>query len=350
MILLLAAAIVAMTSEAVAGWWAARRVHVRSVVAPPVADVGELVELLVTIDTSLGARSASRWRVTCAQPDGTVVSVQAPPDQPAPASVGATAIWLRFEHAGVLTELRVRVDVAGPAGLIWWKRSATMAIAPLHIAPIAQGPLTALESMSSTSDGSVSARRGNHGGEIDGVRPWRQGDSTNSVHWASSLRTDELIVHDRLAATDERWLVDLGASDADRVRFTLDEGRRMGHDVVVRTDDGAVHPVQDRDEAARWSAVAAQAHLDVVAQNEDEGRPINPVGVLHRQVTLRPPPIETADDDHRLGPVGSCGEGCVRQHGHAGRRTRRIGGDVGTRARCGRRRRRRLAVGCPSRG
>ena len=293
-ILLLAAAIVAMGFEIVAGWWVARGVLVRSVVAPPVADAGELVELLVTVETSTGHRSIDHRRVTCEQLDGTVISTRTSPSQDAPTTAGATAVWLRCEHPGVLTELKVRVDVAGPAGLVWWKRTTTIAIDPLHIAPIARGPLADVESVSSTSDGSVTARRGNHGGEIDGVRPWRQGDSTNSVHWASSLRTDELIVHDRLTATDERWLVDLDGSDPGRLRFTLDEGRRLGHDVVVRTSDGNTHAVPDADAAARWAAIAAQTHLDADARIDPSDRSGERVGFLHRQISLRPAPIETA--------------------------------------------------------
>ncbi len=201
---------------------------------------------------------------------------------------GSGVIAARFESPGVVTAVCVRVDVAGPAGLIWWKRTRTIPIDALYVAPIGQGPPVPIESSTSTSEGWYAARRGNHGGEIDGVRPWRPGDATNSVHWMSSLRSDELIVHDRLTAADQRWLVDLDAGDPSRLRWTLDEGRRQNHDVVVRTGDGAHHPVRSDDGAARWSAIAAQADADDAAL-ADAPR----VGILHRRVTFRPPPIET---------------------------------------------------------
>jgi protein-glutamine gamma-glutamyltransferase len=298
-ILLLAAALVAMTFEIVAGWWSARTADVRSVVAPTVANVGELVELFVTVEGSTAARSVERRRITLMTTDGTVVSVHdtsttarpagSDADHPTPTAV----VTARFETAGVVTALIVRLDVAGPAGLVWWKRVRTVAVEPLHVAPVAHGPLVTFEASASTSEGCHAARRGNHGGEIDGVRPWRPGDATNSVHWASSLRTDELIVHDRLTATDQRWLVDLDAGDAGQLRWTFDEARRQGHDVDVQTGDGDRHAVLDDDDAARWSAIAAQARADrdrADASPRDDRR----VGILHRQIRLRTAAIETA--------------------------------------------------------
>jgi protein-glutamine gamma-glutamyltransferase len=298
-ILLLAAALVAMMFEVVAGWWSARTATVGSVVAPTVANVGDRVELLVTIDAPTTVRSIERRRITLTLTDGTVVSVhdgpttarRTGPDTNAPAT--PVVIPARFETPGLVTALIVRIDAAGPAGLIWWKRARTIAINPLHVAPIAHGPLVAVESSASTSEGWFAARRGNHGGEIDGVRPWRPGDATNSVHWASSLRTDELIVHDRLTAADQRWLVDLHAGDASRLRRTFDEGRRQGYDIAVQTGDGARHAVRDEDDAARWSAIAAQAHADRAAGDASQRDGRRRVGILHRQIRLQPAAIET---------------------------------------------------------
>ncbi|HSP29140.1 MAG TPA: transglutaminaseTgpA domain-containing protein [Ilumatobacteraceae bacterium] len=299
-ILLLATARVAMVFEIVAGWRSTRSAPVRSVVAPTIANVGEAVELLVGLDAPTSTRAIEHRRITVTLTDGTVVSL--PPgatrragtaDEDSAASKSDT-ISARFDRPGVVAALTVRVDVAGPAGLIWWKRTHTIAIDPLHVAPIAVGPLVAVESSASTSEGSVTARRGNHGGEIDGVRPWRQGDATNSVHWVSSLRTDELIVHDRLTASDQHWLVDLDAAEPSRLRWTLDEGRRHGHDVAVRTGDGARHVVGSEDDAARWSAIAAQAQLEDDAPDRGSGRVVRRSGILHRPIRLQPPAIVSA--------------------------------------------------------
>jgi transglutaminase-like putative cysteine protease len=159
-------------------------------------------------------------------------------------------------------------------------------IEPLHIAPNAHGPVSDVEVSAALTDGSAPAERGNHAGEIDGIRPWRQGDSMNSVHWASSLRSDELIVHDRVTAADERWIVELDGVEPGRVRWTLDEGRRLGHDVDVRTADGTTHRVLDDVDAARWSATAAE-----LARGRDlhRGADTRRVGILHRTIRLSPP-------------------------------------------------------------
>jgi hypothetical protein len=145
-ILLLAAGLVAMTFEVVAGWRSARTTEVADVVAPTVANVGEGIELLVTIDAPTTVRSIERRRIALALPDGTVVSLHDEPTTARPTTsdaqpaTHAVAIPARFETPGVVTELTVRVDVAGPGGLIWWTRVRTIVIDPVHVAPIARGP------------------------------------------------------------------------------------------------------------------------------------------------------------------------------------------------------------------
>ncbi len=114
------------------------------------------------------------------------------------------------------------------------------------------------------------------------------------MHWASSLRTDELIVHDRLTSAEQRWIVDLGSasSEASRLRWTLTEGRRQGHDVSVRTADGVEHVVHNEDDAARWSAIAAQIHTDRPDQHPDAHQR-RLVDTLRRPIRLSSPTIET---------------------------------------------------------
>ena len=294
-ILLLAAAIIGFVFEFIAGWWAARAVRVDSASTPPVVTVGESCRLFVALDASGGARALERRRVSLVLADGTTVGV----DDAATArdhngSGLPIATAARFAAPGLIDRLTVRVEVAGPAGLIWWRRTTEVAIDLLHVAPVAVGPLLDVERIDATTEGTTEARRGNHVGEIDGVRPWRQGDSTNSVHWASSLRTDELIVHDRLATADERWIVDIddASTDPARLRWTLEEALRHGHAVGVRTTDGLVHPIVDDAAAAMWSAIAAQAQADASRGRDD--RTLNrPGAVLRREISLRIPPVET---------------------------------------------------------
>ena len=300
MILLLAAGAIGFGFEILSGWWAARSVHVDSATTPPVVTVGESCRLFVALDAPASARAVERRRVSVVLGDGSTVSV----DDAAPVGGSngngpglSAATAARFATPGLIDRLTVRVEVAGPAGLIWWRRSTEVVIEPLAVAPVAQGPSVTVERLDDTTEGASEAQRGNHVGEIDGIRPWRHGDSTNSVHWASSLRTDELIVHDRLTTADERWIVDLDApagsgADAARLRWTLEEALRHGHAVAVRTADGSVHPVVDDEAAARWSAIAAQAHSDARHQRDGSTRQRRG-GILQREVALRVPAVET---------------------------------------------------------
>ena len=307
-ILLLAATLVGFVFEIATGWWATRSIRIDSVIAPRVITVDEHCRLLVSIDGRRSAFATERRRIVVLQPDGTTATVDTervgPDDAMEAADVDVSVTTVRFSTPGLISEFTVRVEFAGPAGLFWWRRSSTVAVDDVHVAPVGHGPLIDVESTPSTADGSLTAQRGNHDGEIDGVRPWRQGDSVSSVHWASSLRTDELIVHDRLTAADQRWVVDLDANsaDADRLRWTLDEARRLGHRVAIRTRDGATHPVTDADTAARWSAIAAQAYTDAHrddahrddARRDDARSAWRGTGVLQRQIRFRSPTTENA--------------------------------------------------------
>ncbi len=285
-ILMLAATLVAMVFEIAAGWSSARSVHAGAALAPDVVTVGDRFTVLIAIDGPTSARAIERRRVTLSTADGTIVSVAEATNAPG-TPPHTDSITVCVESPGVLTTLKLSVHVAGPAGLIWWRRTQTIEIDPLHVAPSGHGPLLAVETTAATAEGSVAAPRGNHGGEIDGVRPWRRGDSTNSVHWASSLRTDELIVHDRLTVVDEHWLVDLDTAEAARLRWTLDEARRLGHDVAVRASDGVLHVVHDAADAARWSAIAARIESERDGDDETsrDGRRFE---ILFQPIRLRP--------------------------------------------------------------
>ena len=298
-ILLLTFGAIACTFEIVSGWWAARSVHVDSVTAPPVVTIGESCRLLVALDTPGGARAVERRRVSVVLDDGSTVSVDdAMPGRDSNATGLPAATAARFVAPGLIDRLTVRVEDrrAGWADLVATIHRGRDRHAPCRPGgprPVGHGRA----SRGHRRGCQRSDARGNHVGEIDGIRPWRQGDSTNSVHWASSLRTDELIVHDRLTTADERWIVDLdapaaGGADAASVRWTLDEALRHGHAVSVRTADGSLHPVVDDEAAARWSAVAAQTQADAHRGHDGSVRQRRG-GILQRDVTLRVPAVET---------------------------------------------------------
>jgi transglutaminase-like putative cysteine protease len=179
--------------------------------------------------------------------------------------IGDLATTVRFHDAGIVDTVVVIVEGAGSLGLTRWRRTCVVPVAPIHVAPTGTGPLVDVERSSSTHEGQQAASRGNHLGDIDGVRTWRDGDGVGSVHWPSALRAGELIVHDRAAASEETWVVDLDATPLvppAQLRATLDEGCRRGHTVAVR-DGGSDHVVEGDDDAARWAARVARRAADV---------------------------------------------------------------------------------------
>ena len=172
-----------------------------------------------------------------------------------------------FRDPGIVTLLHTTIELAGPLGLIWWRHRSD----DRRRARCTSPPWVTMHSSPSTSssarhEGLVAAQRGNHRGDVDGVRPWRDGDAVGSIHWPSSLRVGDLIVHDRAAVADEHWVVDLDEliagpvddSTAARLRYTLDEGLRRGHDVAVRIG-GESFQVRSDDDAATWAAWTAEA-------------------------------------------------------------------------------------------
>jgi transglutaminase-like putative cysteine protease len=281
-IALMAGLAVAVLADALGGWLAARRTAVHSIVGPTVTTVD--TDSLLTVEFEHAHRSAHTRISTSSGPIADLDLAAMGGGHTEHRTTTAT-ITGRFPDPGVFTELRAALDVVGPLGLVWWRRSVDVRTDPIHVAPVAQGPMVTVTSSTSPQEGLVAAERGNHHGDVDGVRPWREGDAVGAVHWASSMRAGELIVHDRAAVTDERWVLDLdavAATSSDRasrhtgasgrtvdggepgdgpaaqVRWTLDEGLRRGHEVVVMSA-GVRHVVGSDVDAARWSARAAQA-------------------------------------------------------------------------------------------
>ncbi|RLE26526.1 MAG: hypothetical protein DRJ50_00675, partial [Actinobacteria bacterium] len=275
-ILLLAAGLVGFGLAMLSGWLAVRRVTIGSIVGPSFTTTDAATDLTVDLDQS--PRPSDHVRLTVSDtrrfdsPSAVTTMPQHDRSGPSPIAVDESRLRLvaRFGRAGVLNRLYARVESAGPAGLIWWRRTVTLGTAPIHVAPVAMGPTLRIDRDMAHRDGPSSSRYGSHSGDIDGVRPWREGDSGEAIHWPSTLRSGDLIVHDRVAATDTTWIVpfDIGDPPA-RLRWTLDEGVRRGHDVILdgaQTGGEAIR-VRSTDDAARWSAVLAQR-----ATAEDTGR------------------------------------------------------------------------------
>ena len=165
-----------------------------------------------------------------------------------------------FTRRGIIDHLDVSVRSAGGPGLLWWERRAVVPIGPVVVAPRPAGPGARIEIATEPHGGGFAGSAGSHDGDVDGIRPWRDGDSERSVHWPTSLRTGDLVVLDRHRSADTRWIVrvDGDADDADveagRARWALDEGRRRGLRTAAAVGAGEAVEIPDMEAAARWSA------------------------------------------------------------------------------------------------
>lgn len=260
---MMAALLVAVAVEMLAGWSTVRRFRVRSIAGPPVTTAGSATVLRLGVDGP-AIRHDGRLRLsTGPRPGAEIVAIELPATTTDGAdSFAATGV---FATPGVVSEIHASIEFAGPLGLFWWRRTGTVVVESIHVAPVAAGDLLDIARSSSVHDGPASGAGRNHRGDVDGVRPWRDGDAVGAIHWPSALRAGELIVHDRAAATDEHWVVNLdevlvevsAASVASQLRHTLDEGLQRGHDVAVDLG-GERSTVRTDDDAARWAAVVAE--------------------------------------------------------------------------------------------
>lgn len=246
-LILLAAGLVLATLAVVLGWIALTPCHVGAPEMPVLAVQGEPFPLRLPVrtrrpawvDVRRGAEVvASGWS------DGSTFEASA-----------STA------RRGCLDQLDVRVRAAGSLGLVWWTRTARVATPAVCIAPRFETGRAQVERTTQTRGGERAGRVGAIAGEIDGVRPWRDGDSDKWVHWASTLRSGELVVHDRRQDADEQWLVraryglpepDIEAGVA---RSALEAGLRNGAAVFAAVGDGDPESITDPDAVARWTAM-----------------------------------------------------------------------------------------------
>ena len=168
--------------------------------------------------------------------------------------------WGSFARRGLVDHLEVRARSAGRPGLVWWERRHVVDIDPVVVAPRPAGPGARIEIVTGPHGGGHSGSSGSHDGDVDGIRPWRDGDSERFVHWPTSLRTGDLVVLDRHRSADTSWIVRVDPESGDddeeagRARWALDEGRRRGVRTAAAVGDGEPVEIPDADAAARWSA------------------------------------------------------------------------------------------------
>ncbi|HUF99461.1 MAG TPA: transglutaminaseTgpA domain-containing protein [Ilumatobacter sp.] len=260
-VLVLAAGVVLGLAAVFSGWWTVRRCHIRGLRLPATATAGADVPVDVTLVVPKRARPV--WlelrvrdeRIAAGWSTGEV-----------------TPLTARFTRRGAVADVEVLMRSAGAVGALWWRKRLTVD-ADVVVAPVALRGTVRIDRSTGHDEGDRLGRAGSVSGETDGVRPWREGDSERSVHWSSTLRSGELVVHDHRQAVDRSSVVRATSftgdpdSEAAAARWALDDVVRSGDRAFVAVDDGPAVPIADRAAVERWSALA-----DLGAPNVSEPR------------------------------------------------------------------------------
>ena len=250
-VILLAIGLVAGASAALTGWWAVRRATVTAISTAGLASVDDDLVWHVQADT----RRPVFARLRVAAPHGVAHTVaQGWVDG------GHVALDGTTPDRGVHREATVELSAAGRMGLVWWRRTAIVAMDELAIAPRAAGDHAPLERTASADEGERARHLHPGRDEIDGVRSWRDGDELSGVHWPSTMRTGEFVVRQRLREHDEQWVVQARtgtphpAVEAARARHTLEEGLNAHARVAVQVDGNEPTTLADAEAVLRWAA------------------------------------------------------------------------------------------------
>ncbi len=281
-LLFLVAALIAMAGSVVSGWLRLRSVNVTTFSLPPTATAGDSVDI---VSEHIDQRRSSA-----------PVDLVAFDTSWALSDVGMTSASVVIADPGILSSVDYSLETAGAAGLVRWRRRGSAPVSDVHVAPVAAGPVLHVEHAASSDDGSTAHGAGPKTGELDGARPWRPGEGEQAIHWPSTLRTGEIIAHERTAASEAQWSVSV-ESDPARLRWTLEEGRRRGHRVIV-TDDSATESagnvVRTADDSLKWSAIAADRRgIDSTGEAAPKPTPWwrRSISLVHKP--LLPAPVPT---------------------------------------------------------
>ncbi len=244
-VLLLVATAVALLGAVLAGWWRLRRVSIVLLSTNATTTVGD--DLTLSVESLDPSRASSSIHIDVLQASA-VLNADGP-----------TLLTLEMNDAGIVHHFDVTIRSAGAPGLMWWRRRIRIAVDPVHVAPLASGAPLPVDQCSTTEPGESTGGDGPRIGDLDGTRPWRNGESQQSIHWASTLRSGEVIAFDRSTSTETRWVLPLTA-EATRLRRTMEDGLRHGHDVGIEVDieTGRTEPIRHREDIVVWSAVAAE--------------------------------------------------------------------------------------------
>jgi uncharacterized protein (DUF58 family) len=176
---------------------------------PPAAVfLGESAEVEVVLTNQRGARHGIGLAVSRARPLSFAWC-----DVPAQGSATARVRFATIKR-GFMRVPTLMCETRFPLGLFraWtiWRPQAQVLVYPKPEDPPA--PLPATQAV----PGSSHASRASEGGEFDGVRTYRRGDSMRRVVWKKAARTGELVTRDtNESANRELWLEFSGAGIAD---------------------------------------------------------------------------------------------------------------------------------------
>ena len=255
-VLLLAAGFVALASTALSSLLSTRSVASAQLRAAGTVDVDTPVTADLSID---GLPTNGDVVVRILSGDAEIVRC----DRSGFDDAGHADVSALFPTPGIVSDLSIEVITTGAPGLFWTRRRLTVDIDPIAVAPVPDGPMLEITAATSRDAGERSAAGGRTAGDVDGVRPWREGEGDSSVHWSSSLRSRTLIVHDRASSSEERWTIALPSETIDeatasRLLFTAFEGIRLGHEVAIVTP-ASTRILHDTTEARSFAAHAIGA-------------------------------------------------------------------------------------------
>jgi transglutaminase-like putative cysteine protease len=254
-VILLALGLATAVVAAGGGWWTVSRVRRLRVVLAPASTAGEPVLMEVAASSTRASSSVGLVWVevhTAGEPVGR-------------GWMGGGPLEARFPRRGEVFELDVTIRAAGALGLVWWRRGMRVVIDRHVVAPPAVAGNVSVERETAGRADHDPDRPGPAGaiaGDTDGVRPWREGDSERSVHWASTLRAGELVVYDRHQPIDRRTVVRAspGAADPDAeagaALAAAHAALNAGDEVWLAVGRADPMRVVDHAAAMEWAAVA----------------------------------------------------------------------------------------------
>lgn len=122
------------------------------------------------------------------------------------ASQSAVSVGVLAERRGMHPLPLLRIESRFPFGLFrawsFWRPAGQLCVYPKP-----EQPCAALPAASAVAGGLAQASRASTGGEFDGLRPWRRGDTLRQVVWKKVARSGELVSREgRESARRELWL------------------------------------------------------------------------------------------------------------------------------------------------